>query len=330
MTSLLAQYKEAGGEIKSQQALLEVVIHLLDAALQLGGGRTSNSVSSSIYAALAPHRDRLFEISCQSLMGTAKDEVSYRIVALKILLRMAKVHDFLAPNELDMIVQYLNEILLADEDYKSDRLKDEAVAALVEISKFRSDLIMNVTFPTLIAQLPGRGLKATTSTSYLSTLEYLARLSVEKNVFETLLRRLTDQFRVAIQESGDAAYAQALLTTLLHALNHRDLARDPDIERYYEKFVVTLLTKMAVTPDERPILRSDDEVTHDEVGRVANSIIRALSGETQKKVTSSDVFISYLNISTSIAWDEVPIQQRRLEIISTHLIAALRREVGRS
>ncbi|KAI9845458.1 MAG: hypothetical protein M1838_001720 [Thelocarpon superellum] len=343
MGPLLTAYKEAG-VIRSQHVLLEVLVRMLDAALHLQGERGLGAAATE--NPLDGYRDRLFELSCQALMGTAKEEVSFRIVALNSLLRLAQVRELLVSNEIGMIVQYLDEILLGEDEHQSARLKDEAVTALVEVSKFRPDLILDVSFPAFLATLPETEDKETNQRECQSGLAYLARISVEKNVFEVLLRRLANRLltviRAPIKEFRryetlslqspknapiNAGYAQALLATLLYSLGHRDLEHDPNVPRYSEQLVIPLMEELDLSThnDNFPHNALEDEAVLDGVGKVVNIIIRALPGPSQlEAVKLSHVWGSYALSSQSPA--QVGTRQTRKSIVSSYILGAMRPE----
>src|SRR5699024_9736812 len=103
---------------------------------------------------LTAFKDKLSETFSQALMGTAKDEIFFRVTALKGLVRLSKIRNFLADDEIGLYVQYFDEILLKEEAQERDDLKKEAISGLAEISKYKPQLIMDITFPAFVATLP--------------------------------------------------------------------------------------------------------------------------------------------------------------------------------
>src|SRR5699024_10064151 len=160
---------------------------------------------------LLEFKDQFSEIFGQALMGSAKEELSFRVSALKGFLRLSTLRDYFQDNEIGLFVQYLDEILLNEESTGRDDLNKEAIAALAEISKYKPRLIMDITFPACVATLPDSD--DGTSSNYLSTLDILAQISVEKDIFETLVRRLLSKLTILLQkeEPGSAAYPRAIL-----------------------------------------------------------------------------------------------------------------------
>ncbi|KAI9864502.1 MAG: hypothetical protein M1830_006086, partial [Pleopsidium flavum] len=232
---LLTLYQDTDG-IAKQRALLEVLIQLFDSALEVFRTWMSHQPSSSTDNPLDPFKDRMFELFSQALMSTASEEVSFRVVALRGLLRLAKLRKYFEESEIGMAVQYFNEIVLTEEPTGRDDLKNEAILALVEISKSKPKLIMDITFPAFMSKLPDTDEHR--QRDYIVTLEGLARLSVEKAIFDTLIRRLLSKLDVVLSSTTSPAYPQAIISALLYVLSRRDLVGDPNLGNYHEKIVV--------------------------------------------------------------------------------------------
>lgn len=184
---LLTLYQGADG-ITKQRALLETLTLLFESAIAVFGEWKTIDPDVSSENPLIEFKDQFSEIFGQALMGTVKEEVSFRISALRGFLRLSALRDYFHYSEIGLFVQYLNEILLKEESIERDDLKKEAIAALAEISKYQPRLIMDITFPAFLATLPD--FDEGTEANYLPTLETLAQISVEKVIFETLVRRL--------------------------------------------------------------------------------------------------------------------------------------------
>lgn len=327
MPPLLTLYQDADS-IAKQRALLEVLVQLFNAAILV---KTLPAVPLSDPLASQPldsFHDRLFELTSQALMSTTKDEVSFRVVALKGLLRLCLLQGYLKDNEIGMAVQYFDEIVLKEDHKGRDDLKNEAIQALVEISKIKPQLIMDITFPAFMAQLPDSN--PSDKTDYLITLEGLAQLSVEKTISDTLVRRLLNRLDVVLQSSGTSAYPQALLSTLTYVLKRRDLTQDPNLSFYQEKMVVNLARRVAQgATDVTKATALNEEVTLEILGRLMNLIVRALDSHKQSSV-ALQVYTLFMDDDTWTAVpyrNGVPTAQRLTMILSTFLMAAIKREV---
>jgi DNA repair/transcription protein MET18/MMS19 len=325
---LLTLYQDIDG-IGKQRALLEVLVQLFESALIVYGVWGSMEGFPQSGNPLDPFKDKLFEIFGQALMGTAKAEVSFRIVALRGLLRLVKLRRFLAENEIGMVVQYFDEIVLEeDPDGKVD-LREEAIQALLEISKIKSSLIMDITFPAFMAKLPDSD--ADGESHYISTLEGLAKLGVEREIFEVLMRRLLNKLDVVLQNGSSPTYPKAILSTLYYVLSLRSLEDDPNLQVYYDRLVSGLIRK-AVLP-----LRGigntttlNDEGVLEVIGRLANLIVRSVDVTRQESVVPEifNLYSSQQRDQFNHPGVDSPIGQRRTIILSSYLLAGIRREVG--
>ncbi|SLM40704.1 MMS19, C-terminal [Lasallia pustulata] len=326
---MLTLYQDAG-DIAKQRAILEVFVQILDSGLATFGMSSSTDPFPEVANPLDAFKDRLFELFSQALMGTAKEELSFRMVALKGLLRLCTLRKYLQDNEIGLAVQWLDEIVLLDDSNGRDDLKNEAIRALVEISKIKPSLIMDITFPAFMAKLPDASPSG--NKDYIITLEGLAQLSVEKAISDTLVRRLLNRLDAVLQHDGPLAYPQAVLSTLQYVLSRRDLANDGNLGSYHEKIVVGLIRRAALAAaGHGPKTALNDETTMRILGRLVNVVVRALDSHKQASVaaqiytlfTNDDEFhpIPFSPESTVLAEDH-----RMTLILSTFLMAGVGRE----
>ena len=237
----LSTLYQAAETVVTQRALLEVFIQILDAAIIVYGTPASPTPPSRLENPLIPFKDRLFELTSQALMSTAIEELSFRMVALQVVLRLSMLRQYLEENEIGMFVQYLDEIILSENPTGRDDLRNSAVQALVDISRIKPQLIMTITFPAFIGRLPDEA--SADSTEYLNTLEGLAQLSVDKFVSDTLVRRLLNRLDIVLGTHSPPAYSQAIISTIHFVLARRDLNNDQHIQDYIQRIVVGLTDK---------------------------------------------------------------------------------------
>lgn len=279
----LSTLYQGADSIAKQRALLEVLVQLLDSAIAVYGSPSIPAPKTSINNPLTPFKDRLFELNSQALMSTAIEEVSFRVVALRALLRLCLLQDYLQENEIGMVVQYLDDIALSEDPVGRDDLRKEAIQALVQISRIKSNLIMNITFPAFLARLPDSS--PPNHRDYLITLEGLAQISVDTFVADTLIRRLLNRLDVVLASGGSPAYPQAILATIHYVLTRRSLEADPNLQTYFEKLVVALVTRVAKAASGRaPVTALNEEATLEILGRLTTLIIRALGTHKQSSV----------------------------------------------
>ena len=318
------------GTIAKQRALLEVLVQLLDSAIAVYGTPVILAPPTAIENPLEPFKDRMLELTSQSLMSTAADEISYRIVALKALLRLCMLRKYLQDNEIGLAVQYFDEIVLIEDPTGKDDLKKEAIKALVEISRIKPQLIMDITFPAFMSKLPDSSLPG--NWDYLITLEGLAQLSVEKFVSDTLIRRLLNRLDVVLQNEDRPAYPQAILSTLHYVLKQRgDLAEDENLGSYHEKIVVGLTNRVILASIGLvPVTALNDEGTLEILGRLATMVVQALNEHQQKSIAIQvySLFDEEGRFKPVPYRDQVPKLERSTMILSTALMAGLKSSVG--
>lgn len=325
---LLTIYQEADG-ITKQRALLETLAVLFDSAISVFGEWSARGLQTILGNPLLEFKDQFSEIFGQALMGSAKEELSFRVSALKGFLRLSTLRDYFQDNEIGLFVQYLDEILLNEESTGRDDLKKEAIAALAETSKYKPRLIMDITFPAFVATLPDSD--DGTSSNYLSTLDILAQISVEKDIFETLVRRLLSKLTVLLQkeEPGSAAYPRAILMTILYVMSQRKMDQDPNLGFYYDKIVVGFCQSVAASASGKAKNRIlNDATVLDTLGRLSNLIVRSISKEQQDEVAAN----VYTLFTPADEFSPLPFAQsasedhQRTMIVSTYLIAGLSKE----
>lgn len=322
---LFTIYQEADS-IAKQRAFLETYVTLLDSAIDLYGTWTDKSFTQQFENPLTAFQDQFTEVFSQALMGSAKEEISFRQTALQGLLRLSTLRNFFQDNEIGLFVQYLDEILLKEEVVGSGALKKDAVSALAELSRYKSNIIMEITLPAFMATLPDQD--DGTDLKYITTLDTLAQISVQRNIFETLVRRLLNKFDLLLHgDSSHPRYARIILLTIIHAMEKKpDDAQNFSLDSYYDRIVVGLSKRAAEasTNDSSKILR--DVSVLDTLGRLCTLIVRSISREKQDHVAEN---IYTLFTTGTDAFKPVPFSQtsdqsqKRTMILSTHLLAGL-------
>ena len=318
--SWMTLYQEADS-ISKQRALLDVLVQMFDSAIAVYGTPSIPAAPTDIENPLEPFKDRLFEMNSQALMSSAADEVSFRVVALRALLRMCLLRKYLQDNEIGMAVQYFNEIVLMEDPNGKDNLKREAIQALVQLSKIKPQLILDITFPAFMARLPDSS--TSNNLNYLVTLEGLAQLSVERYVADTLIRRLLNK--------GSSAYPQAILSTLQYVLSQRDLDQDPNLSSYHERIVVGLTSRVVLgSIGKAPTTVLNEESALEILGRLATMIVRALDEHKQKSVALEiySLFVDEADFTPIPFRDNISRLQISTMILSTSLMAGVRHSVG--
>ncbi len=322
---------QSTSEIAKHRALLEVLSQLFDSAVEVFGTRTSKDVLVRAENPLETFSEKLQEIFSQALMSTIKEEVSFRIAAAQGLQKLALIRDLLQENEVGMIIQHLNEVVLRRESYGRDDLKKTAMESLAEISKYKPRLIMDISFPAFMAQLPDTDSDAEARGDYLTTLEGLAKISIEQQVFDTLVRRLLNKLDLVLNTYNVTSpkYTVALLSTLLYVMERKGIQNHPNGQNYFDRIVVGLISKATTAGVENENQTALNDVAVLEVlGRLSNLIVRNTTFEKQTLACSNvyDLFSPQSSFETlSRAANDSQLQN--IWVLSTWLLAALPRDL---
>jgi DNA repair/transcription protein MET18/MMS19 len=297
--ALLTLQQSQQGTI-AQRAILEATNQLFEAAIVVYGSWTSLSARNpeGRENLLLENKEKLVAMYSQALMGTVKEEVSFRLTAAKGLKVLSSMRSFLQDDEIGLFVQYFDDIVLKEESYGRDELKTKAMEALADLSRFKPRLIADITFPAFMAQLPDSEDDAKSS-NYHSVLEALAEISVEKDLLETMMRRLLNKldvlFRIQAADPKPYPYTCAILGTIRYVLDRTAQAPDIELDPYFERVVVGL-TKSAATAVQGPLV---DASVLDLLGRVANIVCRKSSSEKQDRV-AANIYALFRDIDAGI------------------------------
>ncbi|KAI9884489.1 MAG: hypothetical protein M1823_003737 [Watsoniomyces obsoletus] len=324
MPPILTIYQDAG-TVGKQRALLEVIGRLLESAMVHYGAWNSRDPYPESANPLERFKDRLYEVFSRALMGSNKDDVSLRLVALQGLHHMTELRKLLADEEIGMVVQYFDDILL-EEVNGSEELRHQTTQALRRIASLKPPIVLDITFPAFLARLPDSSTGA--SEEYLSSLEVLAKLSVEEHIFEVLLRRLLNKLELILVNRSSPQYVCAILSTILYVLDKRELATDPKLDMYLDNLVVGLVGKVfqPLKGNGQSTALNDESALH-VVGKLCNIIIRALPVDRQQRLASDIYALFDPEFNTVDRMDSPSIEQRRIIILSTYIVASVRREV---
>ena len=259
LPALETLYKDADS-IAKKRALLEVVVRIFDSAIAVYGSFNTPDISISIDNPMLPFKDHLFELSVRALMSTTTEEVSFRIAALRVLLRLCLLRNYLQNAEIGVFIHHLDEILLDDDQNGRNDLRREAIQALIEISRIKPNLIMDITLPAFMARLPDSC--ASDNQGYVVILEGLVQLSQDSFVSDTLIRRLLNRLDVVLQNSESHEYPQAILLAIDYILSRRQLPQDPNLGTYHEKIVVGLIGRVVLASTGRGSVTALNDMGH--------------------------------------------------------------------
>ncbi|KAF2200407.1 MMS19 nucleotide excision repair protein-like protein [Delitschia confertaspora ATCC 74209] len=312
-----------------RRGLLEVLIQLLQANIEVYGEWRSvvSSGDQSAKNALAQLGDQALEILTNGLSSAAVKEVSFRLVCVNGLIQLSRVRQLLSDSDIGKVIQLLHDIVIHEESYGKDEIKEAAINGLVEIAHQKPQVVVDYAFPAFMAQLPD--IDVAQSTAYIPVLEAFAKLGGEEKIFDRVILRLKNKLNSAVQQGATSKYIVALLSAMIYALNQgaSRLKQESESSSYYNDIVLPLLSQ-ASSSEVTYRQAFNDETTLDLVGRICNIIVRPQPLEVQNKV-SAGLYTLFRRVSQT----EVPpfstkasAEDQKTMVVSTHLLAAFRKE----
>ncbi|EXJ77879.1 hypothetical protein A1O3_09038 [Capronia epimyces CBS 606.96] len=323
--ALITMYQSGQGLVQ-QRAVLEVSNQLFEASIDVYGSWTALSPKNpqGRENLMGEFKDQVVAIYSQALMGTVKEEVSFRLTAANGLLLLSKIRGMLSENEIGLFVQYFDDIVLKEESYGRDELKKRAMAALAGISHFKPGLISDITFPAFMARLPDA--EEAQPEIYQPVLEGLAEISVEKDLQATLMRRLLNKVEFLFKSSQGTSfpYTCSILGTILYVLNRAAAASQSPLDAYYDRVVIGL-SRRATETRGGPLT---NETVLDILGRIMNLIVRH-SPVDKVQMAAENIYLLFRNnqLVGDLPTLSTLLEPPTLTILSTWLLAALPRSI---
>ncbi|KNC99444.1 uncharacterized protein SPPG_05684 [Spizellomyces punctatus DAOM BR117] len=209
-----------------RKTLLDVVVDFLSAGREVYGSVNTEAmdVDDDFITPLLVFKERVLDI-CIAAASAASAYVPLRQAGLRGIIELLMSRQLLAGPEVGLALGQLHQSLLMDADLDA---RSEALVSLVSLSRVRPDLVLQHTVSQLFAQLPVGS--CTETTPKLLSLEELLgdvrELSVERTLcapaLQRLLERLDSVRETAGSSHGDLSYAEALSSTMLHIIEHRE------------------------------------------------------------------------------------------------------------
>ncbi|KAF2146583.1 uncharacterized protein K452DRAFT_241456 [Aplosporella prunicola CBS 121167] len=312
LVEVLAQLIRADMEVYGQWRVVEAPV------LQ-SGGRTPNN-------ALLRFRDQALELMSNGLATAPLKEVSFRLATMDGLLQLSKDRLVLNDEDVAKIIKLFHDVVISEESYGKDEMKTAAIGGLVEIAHQKPQLVIEKAFPAFMVELPDNDTDG--SDTYVPVLEAFAKLGSEEQIFQTVVLRLKNKLNAAVQQQASQRYIIALLSAMLYAFSQGSpkLEGTADSCPYYDDIIVPLLLQIFAPESSQAF---DNETALDLIGRLSNIILRKqpLHIQTSKISTETYSLFSGEKPEESPPFNmEITPERRRKIIVSTHILAALRRE----
>ncbi|PSN63020.1 ARM repeat-containing protein [Corynespora cassiicola Philippines] len=328
LPTLLALF-QAADTMGKRRGLLEVLVQLIRANIDVYGDWRSPGSAGEQAAnnSLAQFRDQVLEIMSNGLETVPITQVSFRLVCLDGLLQLAKARQLLSDEDVGKITQLLHAIVIHEDSYGKDEIKEAAINGLVEVAHQKPQVVVDRAFPAFLAQLPD--VDTGESKGYIPVLEAFAKLASEDKVFDTVVLRLKNKFSAAANQNASSAYITALLAALLYALKQGSTKLEQSPDSFYQDIALPLLQRTSAADESHPRAFNDDSVL-DLVGRICNVIVRWQTVEQQNKIAGE-----LYTLFRGAPQPELPpfnkgasTEQNQTMIVSTHLLASFRKETA--
>jgi len=203
---LILLFRETDSTNK-RTAILDVLNGFLDATREVFG-ETRDVEEVPIMLC----KDDLFEVYSKGFLGSGSEETTYKITALEGFRKLLSLKGILSNNEIGIVVQYFDDVVLRDENEETWYIQSlqtligsgKVLAALAELAKTKPQLILDISFPAFLAELPDSEIVEKREGSlrprkgFKTILAGLAQISSERVIFEVLLRRLFSKLEIVL------------------------------------------------------------------------------------------------------------------------------------
>lgn len=263
--ALSAVLAVSDSQIPTLTSICEILLIFLKSALP-------DITSSPLYE----FKDRVFDVLAKALLSSPESESSLRILAIKGFSAAVNIPDFLAPNDTELIVRYLDDVVVNDTNTKTLQAAVDALVLIAE-KPGNAGIIQNIAFPALLSELPASDSDKEAKTRILFLLSVLAKLSTSKTLIEVLQVRILSHMDTVTEST--ALYPTLLLQTLLSALKEQESKDNFDTTSYL-KSTFPRLFKIAfdASYSGSPAVMATPQVT-EAAGRILTSVIRHVSNQ---------------------------------------------------
>lgn len=265
-------------------SLLEVLGCLLDAAQIASTAEDAESTSCLSFT-----KKELVEQISKRLHALHLEDLELTKAALFCALKLFQIKYLLDDIERREIIHRVDYLLVEG----GTEVADEALSTLASLSVIKPDLILECTFPVLLAKLPSdnsEDIRGCDKNTIRKVLNNLARLSEQKIVFDTLIVRLFSRLdSTTPTDVEEVWYSSQLLSTVRNVLQHYSDDPNSNPAVFYTK-VVPHIFSWAIT--QCGTISSTPE-TLSTSAEIVNLICRRCDTEQQRALTA-DLFSLFL------------------------------------
>ncbi|KAK9463018.1 Dos2-interacting transcription regulator of RNA-Pol-II-domain-containing protein [Lipomyces oligophaga] len=292
----------ASATLLDEKLVLEMLILFIEASGHLYGSKVDSVRVTDRQSGLLQYKDDILASFSRAYASAPEDEVSFRLVALNGLVRLATLQSLLDVNEFGIVVQFLDDTILTS---PSEALCAGSLIALQSFGKINPNVIIDVVFPTFLAQLPDSTIESTAVSErkhYRTILSALADLCIDKGVFDTLIVRLLNRITLSgLPEGEDEIYMQSILSTILLVLQRKSSQPGWDMSYFGENLMGQLLTLSTISSlglgDHRYKALSLPGPAA-ATSRIMNLLVRSMTADQQQQFVKQ-LFNLYVHVQES-------------------------------
>ena len=304
---------KASESITKRRGLIEVLNQIIRACVELAAAGLI--VTHETLQAFATD---MVDATTRALNNAPTSEVSFRLASLEGLELLVAVPKVLDGKEVGRAVDTVTSIILHERVQGHGDIRSQAVKTLTRMASNAPDAVRDRAVPAFMVELPDL---PTDSTAYAPALEAFAQLSVEGQIFDTLVLRLKNKLKAARHQGASEAYQHSLLVAMLYAFTYGS----PKIEEgairgsYYSDYAEPLMEDLhsAASP-------TKSQVSFEVIGRLCNVLLRSQTIHFQSAAY-------YKNLRSMVPRatdaDTVKQQLRIMAPFALYYYAALRPEI---
>lgn len=267
--------------ITKRRGLIEVFNDMVKAFLKL------RILPSAYSEGLQSFSEDAVEALLRALVSAPKPEVSFRIAALDGLSQLVatngvfpeKTSSILSEKQIERIVDAVTDNVLHEHIEGHGDIRVESIDCLVKLAHNAPGVVRDRAIPAFMVDLPDT---PTDGVNFTLALEAFAKLSTERQIFDTVVLRLRNKLGAVKLQQGGLVYQHALLMAMLYAFVEGSPMPDEDgvlRSSYYSEYAEPLIEQIKSSKTD-----TSDRSAFEAIGRICNAIIRPQSLHFQSAV----------------------------------------------
>ncbi|CCF60158.1 hypothetical protein KAFR_0J00900 [Kazachstania africana CBS 2517] len=305
-------------EISKLKLLLMNLSFFLDAYITVFGETTiTSSVDAETVAQnkLLDYKDEILMILSKALTGNSKSEVTVRTLSIIQFTKMIKMKGYLTKEEIALVIQYLTDTILTD---NNKNIYHASLEGLKVISQIYENIVFEVSLKNMLDLLP---LDCTEIINYNSDeiiqLETILKIILDFTTSRHILVKesiisLCNKLHMVCEKKHSDEYCFLLLSAIYSLLENNILTVAETDANYIKESVESILLNLALTNN--PIIHDDHNLS------LLANVVFFINIKSDRKNQPA-----YLERTNKLFLDDLKIMDNpsRLVIIYTKIISAI-------